>query len=182
MQGLRGVRLSSRSGASGVTLPRSRSNAPHQSRWARDARPCAKSTSRQVPITGFTSSANGSTRPDLSRYLFSPTHPFLPYVAPQFPHISPFILVFYKDRGTSVMLSLLRCQGVRSVLEASLRSSSPPCMSHLIPLINVMASSNWTRRIRLVTAAPPSLATLQRVGSARRSWRRAQRRRQRRSR
>ena len=28
------------------------------------------------------------------RYSFSPTHPFLPYVAPHFSHISPFILVF----------------------------------------------------------------------------------------
>ena len=27
---------------------------------------------------------------------FSPTHPFLPYVAPHFSHISPFILVFSK--------------------------------------------------------------------------------------
>ena len=27
-------------------------------------------------------------------YLFSPTHPFLPYVAPHFSHISPFILFF----------------------------------------------------------------------------------------
>jgi len=27
-------------------------------------------------------------------FSFSPTHPFLPYVAPHFSHISPFILVF----------------------------------------------------------------------------------------
>ena len=30
---------------------------------------------------------------DLKRYLFSPTHPFLPYVAPHFSHISPLVLV-----------------------------------------------------------------------------------------
>jgi len=37
----------------------------------------------------------GGPAPTHSRYFFSPTHPCLPYVAPHFSHIPPFILVFY---------------------------------------------------------------------------------------
>ena len=33
-------------------------------------------------------------------FLVSPTHPFLPYVAPHFSHISPFILVFLPQHGS----------------------------------------------------------------------------------
>ena len=39
----------------------------------------------------------------------SPTHPFLPPVAPHLSHISPFILVFYRrQRGDSLRMRLLR--------------------------------------------------------------------------
>ena len=39
--------------------------------------------------------------------LFSPTHPFLPHVAPHFSHISPFILVFTSRRVLDELLDAI---------------------------------------------------------------------------
>jgi len=47
-------------------------------------------------------------------FLVSPTHPFLPYVAPHFSHISPFILVFLLDSSSAEKSSQQRLSGKKS--------------------------------------------------------------------
>ena len=63
----------------------------------RPPRPPAVRWSRTRPLRR-TRWQDGASR----RYFISPpTHPFLPYVAPHFSHISPFILVFLELMGDS---------------------------------------------------------------------------------